>query len=95
MILGAVAASLYIVDAHRNIAVEAFTTFLLFKNFFSYALTTGAFDWLMELGTWRLFWTMGIVQIAVCALSIPMYVWGKKNRRLMQRWDILRLCRLD
>lgn len=29
MIIGAVASSLYIVDAHRGIAVEAFTTFLL------------------------------------------------------------------
>lgn len=31
MVIGAVAASLYIVDAHRNIAIEAFTCILIFK----------------------------------------------------------------
>jgi MFS family permease len=31
MVIGAVAASLYIVDAHRDIAIEAFTTTILFK----------------------------------------------------------------
>lgn len=72
MIIGAVAASLYIVDAHRGIAVEAFTAFLLFKNFFSYALTTHAFNWLLLEGVWKTFWILGTVQVAVCALTIPM-----------------------
>jgi MFS family permease len=31
MVIGAVAASLYIVDAHRDIAIEAFTTTIIFK----------------------------------------------------------------
>lgn len=71
-IIGAVASSLYIVDAHRDIAVEAFTSLLLFKNFFSYALTTKAFNWILEQGVWRTFWIIGTVQVGVCLLTIPM-----------------------
>lgn len=43
-----------------------------FKNFFSYALTTGAFNWIMVIGVWKTFWIMGTAQVAVCALAIPM-----------------------
>lgn len=71
-VIGAVASSLYIVDAHRGIAVEAFTSLMLFKNFFSYALTNKAFDWIMGQGVWRTFWIVGTVQVGVSALSIPM-----------------------
>jgi MFS family permease len=39
MVLGAVASALYIVDAHREIAVEGFTCLLVFKNIFSFGLT--------------------------------------------------------
>lgn len=39
MILGATSSALYLVDAYRDIAIESFTALLLFKNFFSFALT--------------------------------------------------------
>lgn len=71
MVVGAVASALYIVDAHREIAVEAFTCMLIFKNIFSFGLTYKAFDWLAE-GSWRVFLIMGSVQAGICALSIPM-----------------------
>ncbi|CZT42732.1 related to transporter protein HOL1 [Rhynchosporium secalis] len=48
MVIGAVAASLYIVDAHRDIAVEAFTCILIFKNFFTCGLTFSAYGWLLQ-----------------------------------------------
>lgn len=38
MVMGAVASALYVVDAHRQLAVEAFTCMLIFKNIFSYVL---------------------------------------------------------
>ncbi|KAI4167606.1 MAG: hypothetical protein LQ343_007070 [Gyalolechia ehrenbergii] len=50
MVLGAVASALYIVDAHREIAVEAFTCLLVFKNMFSFGLTWGAYNWVVEAG---------------------------------------------
>ncbi|CAG8099389.1 unnamed protein product, partial [Penicillium nalgiovense] len=45
MVMGAVAASLYIVDAHREMAIEAFTCMLVFKNMFSFVLTFFAYKW--------------------------------------------------
>ncbi|KAI9870306.1 MAG: hypothetical protein M1830_004419, partial [Pleopsidium flavum] len=48
MVLGAVASALYIVDAHREIAVEAFTCLLIFKNMFSFGLTWSAYNWLLQ-----------------------------------------------
>lgn len=74
MVLGAVSSALYIVDAHRNIAVEAFTCLLMFKNFFSFVLTWYAYDWIKGgPGTiWTTFKIVGGVQIACCLLSVPM-----------------------
>ncbi|KAL1858521.1 hypothetical protein Plec18170_002720 [Paecilomyces lecythidis] len=72
MVMGAVASALYIVDAHRRIAVEAFTCLLIFKNMFSFVLTFFAYDWLVESGVRTPFLAIGSIQIAVCLLSIPM-----------------------
>ena len=88
MVLGAVASALYIVDAHRkcnvalctlhpdgvtgDIAVEAFTCLLIFKNLFSFGLTFKAYDWLIAGGIERMFNIMGSVQLVICLLSIPM-----------------------
>lgn len=95
MILGAVASALYIVDAHRDISVEAFTCMLMFKNFFSFALTWKAFDWLQQAGgVWPTFKIIGSVQLAVCLLSVPMYVFGKRSRAFLHKYDLLELCGL-
>lgn len=63
MVIGAVASSLYIVDAYRkyprvhdhtgtdlglgDLAIEGFTCMIIFKNIFSFALTFKAFEWLI------------------------------------------------
>ena len=73
MVLGAVASALYIVDAHKEIAVEAFTCLLVFKNMFSFALTWKAYDWLVPPGAIsKTFYAIASVQVGVCLLSIPM-----------------------
>ncbi|KAL9024865.1 MAG: hypothetical protein Q9196_006204 [Gyalolechia fulgens] len=76
MVLGAVASALYIVDAHRDIAVEAFTCLLVFKNIFSFGLTWGAYDWLVEAGISKTFYIIASIQVGVCLLSIPMWPCG-------------------
>ncbi|RPB28876.1 MFS general substrate transporter [Terfezia boudieri ATCC MYA-4762] len=91
MVIGAVASALYIVDAHRNISIEAFTCLLLFKNFFSFGITWIAWDWVIKEGVWKNFRTVGLIQVGVCLLSIPMYILGKKNRSLMHRHNILEI----
>ena len=72
MVIGAVAAALYIVDAHRDIAVEAFTCLLIFKNLFSFILTWYAFDWIFKVKKDHLFIILASVEMGICALSIPM-----------------------
>ncbi|KAA8905562.1 MFS transporter-like protein [Sphaerosporella brunnea] len=91
MVIGATASALYLVDAHREIAIESFTCLLLFKNFFSFALTWKAVDWISQSGTWRIFWILGVVQIVVGLLSVPMYIFGKRNRSFFRRHDILKM----
>jgi hypothetical protein len=77
MVCGAVGSALYIVDAHRDMAVEAFTCLLVFKNLFAFALTFKGFDWIVAAGRKGqgldvVFRYVGIAQIAVCLLTIPM-----------------------
>ncbi len=74
MVIGAVASSLYIVDAYRDLAIEGFTCMIIFKNFFSYGLTYKAYDWLVENGTKAtpVFNALGSVQLVICLLAIPM-----------------------
>ncbi|KAI9788703.1 MAG: hypothetical protein M1816_006754 [Peltula sp. TS41687] len=94
MVIGAVASSLYIVDAHRDISVEVFTCLLIFKNMFSFGLTWSAYQWIVDNGTIGTFKIIGSVQVAVCLLSIPMYILGKKNRAFFHRHDILKMLHL-
>ncbi|KAI9670447.1 MAG: hypothetical protein M1829_004770 [Trizodia sp. TS-e1964] len=94
MVLGAVASALYIVDAHREIAIEAFTCLLLFKNLFSFALTWYAYKWIIHFGIRNTFVVIASVQVAVCLLSIPMYFFGKRNRAFFHCHNILNLTHL-
>lgn len=94
MVLGAVASALYVVDAHRDIAVEAFTCLLVFKNLFSFGLTFSGYDWLVKYGIKAPFMGVAGVQVGICCLTLLMYVFGKRNRSFFARHDILGLCRL-
>ncbi|OQD70091.1 hypothetical protein PENDEC_c027G00485 [Penicillium decumbens] len=94
MVMGAVAASLYIVDAHREIAVEAFTCLLVFKNMFSFVLTFYAYKWFAHGGIKHTMIVIGSIQVGICALSVPMYVFGKWNRLFVARYDILEILHL-
>lgn len=70
MVLGAVASALYIVDAHREIAVEGFTCFLVFKNIFSFGLTFSGYGWLVKGGIRPVFLAIASVQVVVCCATV-------------------------
>ncbi|KAH6631550.1 major facilitator superfamily domain-containing protein [Chaetomium tenue] len=91
MVIGAVASSLYIVDAYRDLAIEGFTCMIIFKNVFSFALTLKAFDWLVATTSLAapLFNIIASIQVGICVLSIPMYVYGKRVRSYFHRHDLL------
>ncbi|OAL70169.1 MFS transporter [Trichophyton violaceum] len=94
MVMGAVASALYIVDAHREIAIESFTCLLVFKNMFSFLLTYFAYNWVVLGGAKRVFLIIGGIEVAVCLLSVPMYIFGKRNRSFFHRHDILKMLNL-
>ena len=72
MVLGAVASALYIVDAHRDIAVEGFTCLLIFKNIFSFGLTFSGYNWLVKGRIKPVFIAISSVQVVVCCLTVFM-----------------------
>ncbi|KAI0815647.1 major facilitator superfamily transporter [Xylaria sp. FL0064] len=78
-VVGAVASSLYIVDAYRDLAIEGFTCLIIFKNFFSFGLTFKAYEWLVHSGIREVFFALGAVQIVVCFLTVPMSKEDKKK----------------
>jgi len=94
MIIGAVASALYIVDAHRDVAVEAFTCLLVYKNLLSFGISLDGYGWLIKYGIKHTFIVIASVQVGLCLLTIPMYVFGKRNRAFWSRHDILALVHL-
>ena len=55
-----------------DIAIEAFTCLLIFKNIFSFGLTFSAYNWLIKAGILKTFYIIASVQVGICLLSIPM-----------------------
>jgi hypothetical protein len=65
-----------------GMSIESFTCLLVFKNLFSFGLTFKGFDWIVDAGRRSgggggggiksLFVAVGSVQVAICALTIPM-----------------------
>ena len=55
-----------------DIAIEAFTCLLVFKNLFSFALSWEGIDWLIDIdgGIERLFIYVGSVQVGICLLTV-------------------------
>jgi hypothetical protein len=65
--------SLLTFPALGQIAVEAFTCMLIFKNVFSFVLTFFAYNWLVVKDGSRVpFLAIGSIQMGICLLAIPM-----------------------
>lgn len=94
MVMGAVASAQYLLDAYRDIDIEIFTTLIIFKNVFSFILAYFAYGWVFQIGIRPMFIIFGSIEVAICCLSIPMYVFGKRNRAFFARHDILKLVKL-
>jgi hypothetical protein len=95
MVIGAVSSSLYIVDAYRDLTIEGFTIMIIFKNIFSFGLTYSAYDWIIKGGIEDTMIPIASIQVGVCLLSIPLYVFGKRIRSFYHRHDLLKLTGLD
>lgn len=94
MVMGAVASAQYLLDAHREIDVEIFTTLIVFKNIFSFILAYFSFTWVFESSIKHIFIVFGSIEVGICVLALPMYVLGKRNRAFFAKRDILKICKL-
>lgn len=79
----------YVLDAHRDISVEMMVSLLLLKNFWAFGSTFFVNDWVVAQGPKKVFFIIGGIQSAVCAVSVAMYIGGKVQRNAVHRWNPL------
>ena len=94
MVMGAIASAQYLLDAYRDIDIEIFTTLIIFKNIFSFILAYFAYTWVFSTGIKNMFMVFASIEVVVCCLSVPMYVFGKQSRAFLHKHDILRITKL-
>lgn len=92
MVLGAVASALYIVDAHREIAVEGFTCLLVFKNIFSFGLTFSGYEWLVSGDIKPVFTAIASVQVVICCSTVLLCKYRLATYRKYRKVHELTFC---
>jgi len=59
-------------DWAADIAIEAFTCMMIFKNIFSFGLTWSGYDWLVAYGIKPVFIVIASIQVGICFLTVFM-----------------------
>lgn len=83
-------ASLYILDSYKEQATEIFILQMTAKNLFFYGFSTFVNSWVATDGPAEIFKVYGIVSLCIVATCIPMYIFGKLNRRWMYNLSLMR-----
>ena len=78
----------YILDSYPNLAEEAFVA-VNARNLLTFGLTYFVNDWLAKQGPLDVFCILGACFLGVCALTIPLWVFGKRIRGAIARNDFL------
>ncbi|KAI0389970.1 major facilitator superfamily domain-containing protein [Xylariaceae sp. FL0594] len=79
----------YVIDAHKELSEEAFVA-INARNFLTFGLTYFVNDWLARDGVLVVFNILGAVFVIVNALTIPLWVFGKRIRGYIARNEALR-----
>ena len=96
LVIGQSVAFSYLLDAHRDISIEAGMFTVMLRNFFSYGAGTFLPLWLERAGVANTFYTIAGVQGGlVTVLSVVFYVCGKRVRSFMSRRSPMRAARVD
>lgn len=74
----------YTVDTMDFASGEAFGVMMLFKSIFAFGLLFSITDWFASKGAKNQYCVMSGITVAVALLSVPMYIFGKKNRHYMK-----------
>jgi MFS family permease len=80
----------YMVDGYNAISIEVFIIGMIVKNFLFFGFTFFINDWIAEWGPARMFNCIGGIQLGICALTIPMYIYGKKCRNAFRHHGIVK-----
>ncbi|KAH7139087.1 MFS transporter-like protein [Dendryphion nanum] len=75
----------YVIDCHPKDANQAFVTINFTKAVFTFLATTYANGWYAQVGPRRVFDTITAINIGVCSLTIPAYIFGKRFRGMVAR----------
>ncbi|KAF2825769.1 MFS general substrate transporter [Ophiobolus disseminans] len=75
----------YVIDCHPRDANQAFVTINFTKAVFTFAATTYANGWMAQVGPRGVFDVIACINLGVCALTIPAYVFGKRFRSYIAR----------
>jgi hypothetical protein len=70
----------YIFDTMQNTSAEAFVATSLFKHIFMFMVTSYVPKWYAATGPIKTFRTLAILNVSSAALTIPMYMFGKRLR---------------
>jgi len=74
----------YVIDSYEDLAEEAFVA-INARNFLTFGLTYFVNDWLAKDGPLNVFNVLGSTFIAVCMLTVPLWILGKKIRGAIAR----------
>jgi len=69
----------YVIDSHPRHAEEAFVA-INARNLLTFGLTYFVNDWLQRDGALNVFNVLGALFLFTCALTVPLYVFGKRIR---------------
>ncbi|KAF2646076.1 MFS general substrate transporter [Massarina eburnea CBS 473.64] len=75
----------YVIDCHPKDANQAFVTINFTKAIFTFLATTYANGWMAAMGPKSVFTAITIINLGICSLTIPAYIFGKRFRSLVAR----------
>ncbi|KAL6163780.1 hypothetical protein ACJQWK_10305 [Exserohilum turcicum] len=75
----------YVIDCHPKDANQAFVTINFTKAVFTFIATTYANGVMAKVGPRMVFDSITVINLAICSLTIPSYIYGKRFRSLVAR----------
>jgi MFS family permease len=85
----AISASSYGLDAFRDLSGEMFVAGIIYKNFLFYGFSNFVNNWVTTAGPAKVFYALGGLNIGFVALAPIFYVFGKRYRSIWARYNIL------
>jgi hypothetical protein len=83
----------YLVDSFREISGDGLATIIFVRNTMSFAIGYGITPWVDGLGLQNCFISVAFVGLAICAVFLPVIIFGKKLResKREQYWNEVKL----